>query len=339
MKLCSFSTLRRAVLAAMRRHLALAIVAGLLVGAITGEPAQADFPERIIKIIVPQAPGGGTDAIARVLAQEMAKDLGGTVIIENKAGAGTIVGTQAVVTSEPDGHTLLMGTFASAVNSSLVAKLPYDVHRDLAPVALVARAFNIVVVNPKSPLKSVSDLIAAAKAEPGKLSYGTYGTGTSAHLGGELFKSLAGVDMTAVPYKGSAPAITDLLGGQIQVMFTTVSSAAALIEAGQLRALAVTSAERSPAFPQLPTVAEAGVPGYVLENWYGLFAPGKTPPDIIDRLNRAAGKAFQSEAFRKIAANEGLVMVPAPPAEFARYFRGEEARWRKLIQDTGIKAD
>ena len=339
MKLCSFSTLRRAVLAAMRRHLALAIVAGLLVGAITGEPAQADFPERIIKIIVPQAPGGGTDAIARVLAQEMAKDLGGTVIIENKAGAGTIVGTQAVVTSEPDGHTLLMGTFASAVNSSLVAKLPYDVHRDLAPVALVARAFNIVVVNPKSPLKSVSDLIAAAKAEPGKLSYGTYGTGTSAHLGGELFKSLAGVDMTAVPYKGSAPAITDLLGGQIQVMFTTVSSAAALIEAGQLRALAVTSAERSRAFPQLPTVAEAGVPGYVLENWYGLFAPGKTPPDIIDRLNRAAGKAFQSEAFRKIAANEGLVMVPAPPAEFARYFRGEEARWRKLIQDTGIKAD
>jgi len=299
----------------------------------------AAFPERIIKIIVPQAPGGGTDAIARVLAQEMAKDLGGTVMIENKAGAGTIVGTQAVVTSEPDGHTLLMGTFASAVNSSLVAKLPYDVHRDLAPVALVARAFNIVVVNPKSPLKSVADLIAAAKAEPGKLSYGTYGTGTSAHLGGELFKSLAGVDMTAVPYKGSAPAITDLLGGQIQVMFTTVSSAAALIEAGQLRALAVTSAERSPAFPQLPTVAEAGVPGYVLENWYGLFAPSRTPPDIIDRLNRAAGKAFQSEAFRKIAANEGLVMVPARPEEFARYFGSEEARWRKLIHDAGIKAD
>jgi tripartite-type tricarboxylate transporter receptor subunit TctC len=145
--------------------------------------------------------------------------------------------------------------------------------------------------------------------------------------------------MTAVPYKGSAPGITDLLGGQIQVMFTTVSSAAALIEGGQLRALAVTSAERSPAFPQLPTVAEAGVPGYVLENWYGLFAPGKTPPEIIDRLNRSAGKAFQSEAFRKIAANEGLVMVPAPPEEFARYFRGEEARWRKLIQDAGIKAE
>ena len=217
--------------------------------------------------------------------------------------------------------------------------MPYDAQRDLAPVALIARAFNIVVVNPKSSLHSVADLIAAAKAEPGKLSFGTYGTGTSAHLGGELFKSLAGVSMTAVPYKGSAPAITDLLGGQIQVMFTTVSSAAALIEGGQLRALAMTSAERSPAFPKLPTVAEAGVPGYVLENWYGLFAPGKTPPDIIDRLNRAVGKALQSDAFRKIAANEGLVMVPAPPEEFARYFRGEEERWRKVIHDAGIKAD
>jgi tripartite-type tricarboxylate transporter receptor subunit TctC len=244
-----------------------------------------------------------------------------------------------VTSSEPDGHTLLMGTFASAVNTTLVAKLPYDTHRDLAPVALIARAFNIVVVNPKSPYNSLADLIAAARAEPGKLSFGTYGTGTSAHLGGELFKSLAKVSMTAVPYKGSAPAITDLLGGQIQVMFTTVSSAAALIEAGQLRALAVTSADRSPAFPQLPTVAEAGVPGYVLENWYGLFAPGKTPADIINRLNAAVGKALKSDAFTRIAANEGLVMVPAPPLEFTRYFRGEEERWRKVIHDAGIKAE
>jgi len=317
----------------------LPLVAGLLLTAPAGRQAIAAFPERVIKIVVPQAAGGGTDAIARILAQEMTKDLGVSVIVENKGGAGTILGTQAVTSSEPDGYTLLMGTFASAVNSSLVAKLPYDARRDLAPVALLARAFNIVVVNPKSSLHSVADLIAAAKADPGKLSFGTYGTGTSAHLGGELFKSLAGVSMTAVPYRGSAPALTDLLGGQIQVMFTTVSSAAALIEGGQLRALAMTSAERSPAFPKLPTVAEAGVPGYVLENWYGLFAPGKTPPDIIDRLNRAVGKALQSDAFRKIAANEGLVMVPAPPEEFARYFRDEEERWRKVIRDAGIKAD
>jgi len=170
----------------------------------SGHPAFAAFPERIIKIVVPQAPGGGTDALARILAQEMAKDLGVSIIIENRGGAGTILGTQAVTSSEPDGYTLLMGTFASAVNSTLVAKLPYDTHRDLAPVSLIARAFNIVVVNPKSPYKSLADLIAAAKAEPGKLSFGTYGTGTSAHLGGELFKSLAGLSMTAVPYKGSA---------------------------------------------------------------------------------------------------------------------------------------
>ena len=211
---------------------------------------------------MPFAPGGGTDVVARTLAQEMAKDLGATVIIENKPGAGTIIGTQAVATSEPDGYTLLMGTFANAVNPSLNAKLPYDPHRDFAPVALIARSFNIVVVNPKSPIKSIADLIAAAKAEPDKLSYGTYGTGTSAHLAGELFKNMAKVNLTTVPYKGAAPAITDLIGGQIQVMFTTVASAASLIEGGQLRALAVTSAERSPAFPQLPTVAEAGVPGY-----------------------------------------------------------------------------
>src|SRR4029453_2192807 len=335
----TISIRRRDVESAKLPRFALSLSALLLIGAPACEPAHAAFPERIIKIIVPQAPGGGTDAIARVLAQEMARDLGGSVIVENKAGAGTIVGTQGGVKSEPAGHPLLMGTFASAVNSSLVAKLPYDVHRDLAPVALVARAFNIVVVNPKSPLKSVADLIAAAKAEPGKLSYGTYGTGTSAHLGGELFKSLAGVDMTAVPYKGWAPGIPDLLGDPIRGMFATVSSAAALIEAGQLRALAVTSAERSPAFPQLPTVAEAGVPGYVLENWYSLFAPAKTPPEIVDRLKPAASKALQSEAFRKIAANEGLIMVPAPPEEFARYFRGEEERWPKVIQDPGIKVE
>ncbi len=228
--------------------------------------ALAFYPEHIIKIVVPFAPGGGTDVIARTLAQEMAKDLGQSVIIENKPGAGTIIGTQAVATSEPDGYTLLMGTFANAVNPSLYAKLAYDQHRDLAPVALVARSFNIVVVNPKSEIKSIADLIAAAKAEPDKLSYGTFGTGTSAHLAGELFKHMAKVNLTTVPYKGAAPAITDLIGGQIQVMFTTVASAASLIEAGQLRALAVTSAERSPAFPELPTVAEAGVPGYDAES-------------------------------------------------------------------------
>jgi tripartite-type tricarboxylate transporter receptor subunit TctC len=314
-------------------------LAAVLLAACSADRALAAYPERIIRIMVPFAPGGGTDVVARTLAQEMARDLGASIVIENKPGAGTIIGTQAVASSEPDGYTLLMGTFANAVNPSLKAKLPYDPHRDFAPVALIARSFNIVVVNPNSPIKSIADLIAAAKAEPEKLSYGTYGTGTSAHLAGELFKSLAKVNLTTVPYKGAAPAITDLIGGQIQVMFTTVASAAALIAGGQLRALAVTSAQRSPAFPDLPTVAEAGVPDYSAESWYGLFAPARTPKDVIDRLNKSAAVAVQSEAFKKLAVNEGLVMVARPPEQLDQHFRAEEERWRKVIQDSGIKGE
>jgi tripartite-type tricarboxylate transporter receptor subunit TctC len=318
--------------------LQVALAALLLVAFSTGD-AKALYPERAVRIVVPFAPGGGTDVVARTLAQEMASDLGVSVVIENKPGAGTIIGTQAVAASAPDGYTLLMGTFSHAVNSSLSANLPYDPHKDFAAVALIARSFNLVVVNPKSPLQSIADLIAAAKADPDKLSYGTFGVGTSAHLAGELFKDMAKVNLTAVPYKGAAPAITDLIGGQIEVMFTTVASAAALVESGQLRAIAVTSAERSPAFPQLPTVSEAGVPGYAAESWYGLFAPARTPADIVDRLNRSAALAVQSAAFRRLAANEGMVMITRSPEELDRYVRGEEERWRRVIEDAGIKVE
>jgi tripartite-type tricarboxylate transporter receptor subunit TctC len=324
---------------ARQAFLLFALAAWTLIPALAVNDAFAAYPEKTIRIVVPFAPGGGTDVIARTLAQEMAKDLGATIIIENKPGAGTIIGTQAVATSEPDGYTLLMGTFANAVNPSLNAKLPYDPHKDFAAVALVARSFNIVVVNPASAIKSIADLIAAAKSDPDKLSYGTYGTGTSAHLAGELFKIMAKVNLTTVPYKGAAPAITDLLGGQIQVMFTTVASAASLIAAGQLRALAVTSAQRSPAFPEIPTVAEAGVPGYAAESWYGLYAPAKTPAEIVDRLNKSAARAVQSDAFKKLGVNEGLVMVASEPAELDRYVRGEEERWRKVIQDANIRIE
>ena len=318
---------------------ALFAVAAFLSGVFSINAALAGYPDRIVKIVVPFAPGGGTDVVARTLAQEMAKDLGVSVVIENKPGAGTIIGSQAVAASDPDGYTLLMGTFANAVNPSLNAQLPYDPHKDFSAVALIARSFNIVVVNPKSPIKSVADLIAAAKAEPGKLTYGTFGVGTSAHLAGELFNNLAGVKLTMVPYKGAAPAITDLIGGQIHVMFTTVASAASLIAAGQLRAIAVTSPERSPAFPEVPTVAEAGVPGYAAESWYGLFAPAGTPADIVDRLNKSAASSVQAESFKKLGVNEGLVMITQPPEYFDRYFRGEEDRWRKLIKEAGIKIE
>jgi tripartite-type tricarboxylate transporter receptor subunit TctC len=322
-----------------KARFALIVLAAFILAVFPLGRALAIYPERGLRIVVPFAPGGGTDVVARTLGQEMAKDLGVSVIIENKPGAGTIIGTQAVAASASDGYTILMGTFSHAVNASLSSNLPYDPHKDFAPVALVARSFNIVVVNPKSSIRTVADLIAAAKANPGRLTYGTFGVGTSAHLAGELFKDMAKVQMTAVPYKGAAPAITDLIGGQIDVMFTTVASAASLVESGQLRAIAVTSAERSPAFPQLPTVAEAGVPGYMAESWYGLFAPAGTPSEAIDRLNRSAAVAVRSEAFRRLGVNEGLVAIAQPPEELDRYLRAEEERWRRVIRDAGIKVE
>ncbi|MBH5371937.1 Bug family tripartite tricarboxylate transporter substrate binding protein [Bradyrhizobium glycinis] len=309
----------------------------LAVAGLSAAPARAEYPEKIVKIVVPFAAGGGTDIVARTTAQEIQTDLGKPVIIENKPGAGTIVGTQTVATSEPDGYSLLLATFAHAVNPSLYNKLPFDPHKDFAAVSLIARSFNVVVVNPTSKINSISDLIAEAKARPGKLNFGTFGIGTSAHLAGELFNAMANVKMTAVPYKGAAPAISDLLGGQIDVMFTTVASAASLVAAGQLRALAVTSAERSAAFPQLPTVSEAGLPGYAAESWYGLYAPAKTPAPVIARLAQAIAKAIRSGAFKQLSTNEGLIMVGSAPEELDRYVRQEEERWRKLVKDANIE--
>jgi len=317
-------------------HVFLTLVACL---ALSGAAGAAEFASQVTRIVVPFAAGGGTDIISRTLAQEMTKELNGTVIVENKPGAGTIVGTEYVVKANPDGHTLVMATFAHAVNPGLRPKLPYDTDEDFAPVALVARSFNIVIVNPGSGIKSIADLIAAAKAKPGAINYGTFGPGTSAHLAGELFNSLAHVKLTAVHYKGAAPAITDLLGGTIQVMFTTVASAASLVKASKLKALAVTSAKRTAAFPDLPTVAEAGVPGYVAESWYGLFAPAKTPPETIALLNKAVNKSLHASSFDKLVDNEGLVLVGGPPEQFGAYVRDQEALWRKVVQDAGIKIE
>jgi tripartite-type tricarboxylate transporter receptor subunit TctC len=326
------------------RHAAIAraaIVLGGIAMVLACAPitARAAFPDRPIRIVVPFAPGGGTDIVTRKLGEPMASDLGQPVVIENKPGAGTIIGTNAVATSPPDGYALLMATFAHAVNPSLNAKLPYDTFRAFDPVALVARSFNIVVVNPKTAISSVHDLIDYAKRNPGKLNFGSYGIGTSAHLAGELFKSLAGVDLTHVPYKGAAPAITDLLGGQIQIMFTTVASAAAYVQSGQLRALAVTSSARSAAFPDVPTVAESGIPGYVAESWYGLYAPAGTPADVIARLNGSVARAAQTPAFRTLEEIEGLTLAVGPPADLDRYVRAEAARWQNLISTSNIKPE
>ena len=301
-------------------------------------PAHAGFPEKRIKIIVPFAPGGGADIIARLLADFMSKDLGKPVIIENKPGAGTIVGTEEAARSAPDGYTLLMTSTPFVINPSIYAKLPYDTFKAFAPVALVARYFDIVVVSSKLPFKSVQDVIAYAKANPNKLNFGSAGIGTSMHLAGELFKSMAHVDMTHVPYKGSAPAITDLLSGQIQIIFSTVPSAASFIQGGQLRALAITSAHRSAAFPDLPTVAEAGVPDFVVEGWYGLLAPAGTAAEILNLLNASVAKAIRSEVFKTIETNEGLTFAAGTPEDFNRYLLSEAARWRDVVKDAHIQA-
>jgi tripartite-type tricarboxylate transporter receptor subunit TctC len=315
------------------------VFAALIALVLPATSRAADFASQITKIVVPFAPGGGTDIISRTLAQEMTKQLGGTVVVENRPGAGTIIGTEYVAKAEPDGHTLVMATFAHAVNPSLRVKMPYDTDKDLTPVSLIARSFNIVVVNPNSGINSIADLIERAKEKPDTLNYGTFGPGTSAHLAGELFNSLAHVKLTAVHYKGAAPAITDLMGGTIQVMFTTVASASSLIKAGKLKALAVTSATRTAAFPDVPTVAEAGVPGYAAESWYGLFAPAKTPKDVIGILNTAADKSLHTAAFNTLVQNEGLIMVGGAPDTLGKYVTGEETRWRKVVKDARIKIE
>jgi tripartite-type tricarboxylate transporter receptor subunit TctC len=301
--------------------------------------AFAAYPEKLVRIIVPFAPGGGTDLIARTLGTGMSQELGQSVIVENKPGAGTIIGTDAVAKSPPDGYTLLIATFAHAVNPGLQPKLPYATDKAFAPVVLIGRSPNILVVKSDSPYKTVQDVIAAAKAKPGKLNFASQGNGTSAHLAGELFKNLTKVDLTHVPYKGAGPALTDLLGGQVDLMFGTAAAVTPFLQSGKLRALGVTTAERSPAFPNVPTIAESGVAGYAAESWYGLYAPAGTPPDVIAKLNAAAKKAVQSETFRKRAQEEGLIISAGAPAELDTYVRGEEARWKKIVKENNITAN
>ena len=322
-----------------RRLLRMATGAAIVAGGAAGWPARAELPDKTLRIIVPFAPGGGTDLIARLVAETMSKDLGRSVIVENKPGAGTIIGTDYVAKSTADGSTLVMATFAHAVNPALHAKLPFDTDKDFAPVALVGTSPNVLVVRPDRPWKTVRELIDAAKAQPGSLTYGSFGNGTSAHLAGALFANLAKVELLHVPYKGSAPAITDLLGGQIDMMFTTVASVAQHLTSGKLRALAVTSAKRSPSWPELPTIAEAGVPGYMAESWYGLYAPAGTPQATIAQLNSAVSQAVKSEGFRTRVEGEGLVPAAGAPAQLADYVRAEQQRWRKVVADARIKVE
>ncbi|PRY99558.1 tripartite-type tricarboxylate transporter receptor subunit TctC [Jezberella montanilacus] len=301
----------------------------------------ATYPERAIKLIVPFAAGGGTDLVARVIGGAMTNELHQTVIIENKPGGSTIIGTDALAKSAPDGYTLVMATFAHAVNPSLKTKLPYNQDKDFAPVCLIGISPNVLVVSAASPYQSVKELLEAVKANPGKFSYASQGSGTSAHLAGELFASLTGAKLLHVPYKGAAPALTDLMGRQVDIMFATASAVGNLIEAGKLRALAVTTTDRStsPVLAKVPTIAESGVPGYSAGSWYGVFAPAGTPKEIIAQLNAAITKGALSSSFKNQVESEGLVIKTGTPEDFAQFEKTEELRWRTVIKDGHITED
>ncbi len=315
-----------------------AIAGGLFWPCTTRRAAAETFPTRPIRMVVPFTAGGGTDVVGRELAQLLGVELGQVVLIDNRPGGGTVLGSDLVAKTTPDGHTLLLTTSALAINASLVRGLPYDTERDFAPVGLICYGPNVIVTRPDSPLRSVQDIVTAARAAPGRLTYGSSGNGSAVHLAAELLKLTASVDITHVPYRGAGPAYTDLLGGRLDMVFGTAGGVAALVKADRLRAVAVTSASRSAAYEGVPTVAET-LPGYEAEVWYGVFAPAATPPAIVARLNEAMRRATAAPAYRARLTGEGLTVGVNSPEEMTRFMRAEEARWRRVVVGGRITSD
>src|SRR2546428_4354518 len=310
------------------------LVSGLLAGQALG---QTDYPSRPVRIVVPSPPGGGTDIVARVLAQHFSRAFGQPFFVENKAGAGTMIGIESVARAAPDGYTLLMVPSTLALNSVLYKKLSYDPVRDFAPITLAATAPNVLVVNPSLPVRSLAEFIAMAREKPGKLSYGTPGIGTSPHLSMELLKSMAGIDLQHVPYRGTAAAVTDVIGGQIAATFANALTAKPQVDSGRVRALAVSGPRRIEALPNVPPVAEAGVPNYEAMQWYGLLAPAGTPAPIVARLNAEAVRALQSDDMKEKLAADGAQPLGSTPAEFAALIRSELDKWTKVARAASIE--
>jgi tripartite-type tricarboxylate transporter receptor subunit TctC len=323
------------------RHAALFLlgVSAFALAAIAGAQAPA-YPTKPIRLVVPFPAGGATDILAREVAKHLTDAWGQSVVVDNRPGAGGNIGSELVAKAAPDGYTLEMGTVGThAINASLYSKMPYDHVKDFVPVILVAGVPNVLEVNPALPVNSVQELIAYAKANPGKLNFASSGSGTSIHLSGELFKVMAGVQMTHVPYKGSAPALQDLIGGQVQLMFDNLPPSLPQIKAGKLRALAVTSAGRAPALPDTPTVAEAGLPGFEASSWFGVLAPAGTPPEIVNKLNAEIAKWLASPGAKEKLANVGANIAGGTPEDFARHIQAETTKWAKVVKESGAKVD
>jgi tripartite-type tricarboxylate transporter receptor subunit TctC len=323
----------------MRPRLTLSL-AMLLAAAAMGVRAQA-YPDKPIRLIVGYPPGGGTDVVARIITPKLSENLGQPVVIENRPGATGVTAAGFVAKSPPDGYMLMMGHVSiNAIAPSVFAKLPYDAARDFAPVILTASVPHMVVVQPTSPVKSIRELIALAKAEPGKLTFPSAGNASTPHLAGEMFKTMAGVDMVHVPYKGTGQSMQDLLAGVHPVAFDTVPAVGPYVRAGKLRALAVTSAKRLAEFPDLPTVAEAGLPAYQMTTWYGVFAPAGTPAAIVNRLHAEIARAMQAPEVRERLVQIGVDdTVTRTPEEFAAMVRGDIARWAVVVKATGVHID
>jgi tripartite-type tricarboxylate transporter receptor subunit TctC len=316
---------------------AAAIAAALL----TGSPlVAAEYPSKPITLVVPYAAGGGNDVIARIVAERMSVNLGQPIVIENRGGAGGTIATRQVAKAEPDGYTLLIATSSLAINPSLYPNAGYDPRKDFAPIGLIASSSNVVLVHPSVPAKSIAELIALAKQQPGTLTFASTGTGSSVHLAAELFAGMAGIKINHVPYKGSGPALNDLLGGHVTMMFGTMASAVGLVrDGGKVRALAVTGASRSPLFPDLPTVAEAGLPGYEAVLHYGIVAPAATPRPAVEKLNAALNAALANDEVKKKLLVDGAEPLPTSPDAYAADIAREEAKWSEIIRRSGVKGE
>ena len=319
----------------MRRSISLALALALALLLLGPAHAQTAWPGKPIRLIVGFAAGGSTDVTARIIAQALSDRLGQPVVVENRGGAGGNIGADAVAKADPDGYTLLMATSSTfAANPNLYKSLPFDVQKDFAPITVTAFIPNLLVVNPSVPANNVADFIAYLKANPDKLNFASAGNGTSQHLSGELFNSLAGVRMTHVAYRGGAPAVSDLLGGQVQVIFAPLVEVIQQVRGEKLKALGITTAKRSPLLPEIPTIQES-LPGYEVALWNGLLAPAKTPPDIIDRINRATIEALRSPEVRAKLAEQGSEPVGNTPAEFKAFIESELVKWRRLVEISG----